>query len=995
MRLPDPARSRAVLIGASRFAFMEDLPAVTANLERLAELLGDERVWGLPAEHVVVVPEPASPGEALEEIHRAAAAASDTLLVYYAGHGLLDDGDDLLLALPGTDTAKPFTAIRFDDVRRQVQRHHKRSSKVIILDCCYSARAMRGGMPGDDALADRAAVEGSYLLVAAAETKTALAPPGETYTAFTGELVKILEEGIEDAPELIAVDQVFWQMHRELLAKGRPRPQQRARHAGATIVLTRNRWSAEPPAAPTPDDGSAFLVELPASPAALITSVRDERAAGRAAQAELLLQEAGRRKPDQEVAGLLLRLAGADARLVLRGASARPFADIWAILELLREMEAGHLADDFLREIAGGAAARTVEVIHGLRDRPGAGHRLSDQLLQQAIGLAAEGHPGRVIDLVSTLSARGLPDAADSAVDQALKLLKGQDAARVADTLREAGRDSEAARLYAAAIPAIVDREPEQLAEIARHMSRRRLAAPAAELAVRAARRAASAPVRARLLLAFAGDGGDLDEPGRALIGELAGLGEDELEPIAAELWRNESNEAVRLYVAAARTGSAARLIRLVEHLLDHGRVRDAGKLVGWAAGARDDHELAELAARLAEPYRAGLLRKLIDGLRGEVLAGFYLLAREQGGDLPAAVERAIPNLPDDEFAGFLAQLSARGEGRLAAEWLGSRHDSAALIAKSAFRTDPGLRRALIPVLTRIPALAHCVILVVAAELASGDTPPWTIASLPPPAISAVVSAFHTFASRDNVAALRNHLTLMPSGDLRRVLAAVTRHGPPATVQRVLQESGADVTTVAETLGDLPPDHRAGLITAFREQLTKHGLFQLGALLWRAGRPDEARLALAGHLFLPIEEAGDPVAAAIAEHLHHVSFGHGLTARYPVGRDQLDELVALGQLEPGETCLLMLRWNLFSKRNQIVFTPAQARHWELDATPVGYRELGTLGDVGVRNKQLTFRSTGGDLPFRGWQFTSAEEADAVAERFREVQRIVRSFVSDT
>ncbi|XVV08794.1 caspase, EACC1-associated type [Actinoplanes sp. CA-131856] len=992
MRLPDPAHSRAVLIGASHFSSMEDLPAVTANLDRLAELLGDERVWGLPSEHVVVVPEPASPGEALEQIHRAAAAASDTLLVYYAGHGLLDDGDDLLLALPGTDMAKPFTAIRFDDVRRQVQRNHRRSSKVIILDCCYSARAMAGGMTGDDVLADRAAVEGSYLLVAAAENKAALAPPDETYTAFTGELVTILEKGIENAPDLIAVEQVFWQMHRELLAKGRPLPQQRARHAGASIVLTRNRWSAGPPAAHTDEDGLAVLVELPATPAALIAGVREERAAGRPAQAELLLQEAGRRNADQVVAGLLLRLAGADARLMLRGASARPFADIWAILEVLREMEAGHLADDLLREIADGAAARTVEVIHGLRDRPGAGQRLSDQLLQHAIALAAEGHPGRVIDLVSTLSARGLPDVAGTAVDQAIKLLKGDDAAQVADTLREAGRDGEAARLYAAAIPAIVDREPQQLAEIARHMSRRRLGAPAVELAVRAARRATTAPIRARLLLAFAGGG--LDEPGRALIAELATLPEDELEPIAAELFRNESNEAVRLYVAAAGTGSAARLIRLVEHLLDNGRVRDAGKLVGWAAGARDDHDLAELASRLAEPYRAGLLRKLIEGLLGEALAGFYLLAREQGGDLPPAVERAIPNLPDDEFAGFLARLSARGEEGLAAEWLGSRRDSAALIAQSAFRTDPGLRRALIPVLTRISALADCVVLVVSAELASGDTPPWTLASLPPPSISAVVSAFDTVAGGGKAGVLQAHLAVLPPGDLRRVLVAVTRHGGRAATQRVL-EAGVSVTIVLEALGELPPDHRAELIDAFRGKSTKNDLFRLGALLRQAGRSGEAQVALAGHLFLPIEAAGDPVAMAVAEHLHHFSFGHGLTDRYPVSQYRLDELVALGQLERGETCLLLLRLNLYSKRRQIVFTSAQARHWEPDATPVGYRELGTLGDIGVRKRHLTFRSADGDLPFRGWQFTTAEEATAVGDLFRAVQRIVRSFVSDT
>ncbi|XVU21599.1 caspase, EACC1-associated type [Actinoplanes sp. CA-054009] len=986
MRLPDPAHSRAVLIGASRFASMEDLPAVTNNLTRLAELLRDERVWGLPAGHVEVVRDPASPGVALEAIHQAAAAAGDTLLVYYAGHGLLDGGDELLLALPGTDKAKPFTAMRFDDVRRQVQRHHRRSAKVIILDCCYSARAMSGGMaadgPATDNLANRAAVEGSYLLVAAAETKTALAPPGETYTAFTGELVKILEEGLEDAPDLITVEQIYWRMHGELLAKGRPHPEQRARHAGASIVLTRNRRLDAPPAAPPVDDTPAVLVELPASPAALMSGVHDQRAAGQHGQADLLLQEAGRRKADQEVAGLLLLISGPDAEPVLRGASTRPVADIWTILELLREMEAGQLADDLLRAIADGAAERTVEVIAGLRDRPGAGRRLSDRLLAHAVALAAEGHPSRVIDLVSGLSVRALPDAADSAVDQAITALKGDQAATVADNLREAGRDSEAGRLYAAAIPAIVDREPEQLAVIARHMN----AEAATELAVRAGRQASSARLRSRLLLAFSGAG--LSGPRTALFGELAQLPEDELEPIAVDLWSHGSNEAVHLYIAAS-DGPIERPIRLIGHLIAHGRLRDAFHMISWAAKTWEDAELAALAATWTEPHRTGLLRRLAadvpvenDWFRAK-LAGFYLQARREGGDLLTAVEREIRNRPDGEFLTFVAGLSGYRQEALAAEWLGARRGSASLIAQPAVRADLDLRRALIPVLARIPSRPGLELLV-ADELASGGKPKWTLAQLPAPSVNAVIAAFR------DAGALRDHLASLPADEALQVLVAVAQHGEPEAIRNVLRAAGG-VDLVAAALAALPAGRRAVLITAFREVSNKHRIFRLGARL----ENDEARLVLEGRLHLPITEASDPVATAVAEHLHGFTLGHGLASAYPLDPALAGELVALGRLAPGETCLLMLRWNLFSKRHQIVFTATQARHWEPAATPVGYRELGTLGDIGTRNRQLTFRSTDGDLPFRGWELGSAEEAAAVRELFREIQRIVRSFVSDT
>lgn len=254
-RLPDLSGTRAVLVGTSRYANMENLPSVRANLERLAELFRDESVLGLPVENVVVVADPESTAAVLDEIRMAAAAASDTLLVYYAGHGILDGGDDLLLALPDTDPARPYTAIRFDDVRRQVQRTRPFADSVIILDCCYSGRAMAGAMGAyeldSDNLANRAAVEGSYLMVAAASPRIALAPPGETYTAFTGELIKILEEGIEGAPEWITVEQAFQHIRGELLAKARPVPAQRARNSGHRIVLSRNRWIGEPDARAT------------------------------------------------------------------------------------------------------------------------------------------------------------------------------------------------------------------------------------------------------------------------------------------------------------------------------------------------------------------------------------------------------------------------------------------------------------------------------------------------------------------------------------------------------------------------------------------------------------------------------------------------------------------------------------------------------------------------------------------------------------------------
>ena len=83
VRLPDPALSRAVLVGASRYADagLTDLPAAARNVEALGRLLA--------AAGPVVVVDPPDVAAVLDSVRTAALQAEDVLLVYFAGHGLL------------------------------------------------------------------------------------------------------------------------------------------------------------------------------------------------------------------------------------------------------------------------------------------------------------------------------------------------------------------------------------------------------------------------------------------------------------------------------------------------------------------------------------------------------------------------------------------------------------------------------------------------------------------------------------------------------------------------------------------------------------------------------------------------------------------------------------------------------------------------------------------------------------------------------------------
>jgi hypothetical protein len=236
-----------VLVGSSRFEHLEPLPAVANNLRALADLLCSPLSLQLPAQHVTVVEDPAAAHTVVGAVRQAAAEAGDTLIVYFAGHGLVDAQDQLVLALPHTEFGRIETGLPYDWVRQVLLLDSRAERHVVILDCCYSGLAL-GRMSAGTGLADQAAVEGSFLLAAAAETRTALAPVGETYTAFTGALLEALRRGIPGGPALVDLGVLYRHLRLTMEARGHPVPQARDRNTSAQVALGRNH--ADLPAAP-------------------------------------------------------------------------------------------------------------------------------------------------------------------------------------------------------------------------------------------------------------------------------------------------------------------------------------------------------------------------------------------------------------------------------------------------------------------------------------------------------------------------------------------------------------------------------------------------------------------------------------------------------------------------------------------------------------------------------------------------------------------------
>jgi uncharacterized protein YjbI with pentapeptide repeats len=238
--LPDPGRSRAVLIGASTYRHLEDLPAVRNNLPGFREVLIAPALGGLPADNCTVVAEPARPVDVYRTLRQQAAAAEDTLLVYFAGHGRTGSRNELFLCLPDTDPDElPYSAWPYDELRRVVA-DSPATKKVVILDCCFSGRALADQAGDEETILGQVGIEGTYLLTATAANRVALAPPGERYTAFTGTLLGLLHEGIPDGPELLTFGQIYPRLQYAPTSRQLPRPHQQGSDTIAHLALTRN-----------------------------------------------------------------------------------------------------------------------------------------------------------------------------------------------------------------------------------------------------------------------------------------------------------------------------------------------------------------------------------------------------------------------------------------------------------------------------------------------------------------------------------------------------------------------------------------------------------------------------------------------------------------------------------------------------------------------------------------------------------------------------------
>ncbi|MCM4083079.1 caspase family protein [Actinoplanes sp. TRM88002] len=274
-RLPDPHSSNVLIIGAAQFASdaIADLPSVANNVSALAEALTDPAAGVVDSARCRQLINPRTPAEVGAALDETVHAAGDTAIVYYAGHGLLTPRGALHLAVAGTDPNRvAYSAVPIEWLRMALAESPAKN-RILILDCCFSGHAATAMTSVSSALTAAIDISGTYTVASAPANSTSIAPPGDRHTAFTGELLRVLRDGIPGAGDLLSMRDIYTALVRGLHARSMPRPQHLGTGLADHISLGLNaadspRRPAAQPSATSPEQAAARTKEQSSTPPA-------------------------------------------------------------------------------------------------------------------------------------------------------------------------------------------------------------------------------------------------------------------------------------------------------------------------------------------------------------------------------------------------------------------------------------------------------------------------------------------------------------------------------------------------------------------------------------------------------------------------------------------------------------------------------------------------------------------------------------------------------
>jgi formylglycine-generating enzyme required for sulfatase activity len=200
----------ALLIGVSEYLagglnHLRSLPSALVDVDVLAVVLGDPQRGGFPAENITVLKNP-DVQQMRDAIYRLFynRQKNDLILLYFSGHGIKDDRNDLYLATKITrknddDTLDQPSAVPATDLHNWMK-YSISQHQVIILDCCYSGAIAKGMTGKDDGIVrvkDYFGGKGTAILTSSTSIEYSLSPePIDSQNTQPSIYTRYLVEGL-------------------------------------------------------------------------------------------------------------------------------------------------------------------------------------------------------------------------------------------------------------------------------------------------------------------------------------------------------------------------------------------------------------------------------------------------------------------------------------------------------------------------------------------------------------------------------------------------------------------------------------------------------------------------------------------------------------------------------------------------------------------------------------------------------------------------------
>ncbi len=240
---------RAVLIANSTFpadAFnLPDLEGPRNDPALLRDALCEREVGLFAPDNVRLVTE-RTMAEVLSEAEDLLVSATrrDTLLIYYSGHGLLDQSGELFLCTRDTRSDRlRSTAVKASDLRGMMDASSA-GTMVVVLDCCHSGRFKGGDIPA--ALSGR----GRFVVTSCRPGELANDADVRNHASlFTHHLAEGIVSGAVDHDDdgIVTLSELYDYVRTALANEGRQVPQKRFEGDGDVALARRAVTQAERP----------------------------------------------------------------------------------------------------------------------------------------------------------------------------------------------------------------------------------------------------------------------------------------------------------------------------------------------------------------------------------------------------------------------------------------------------------------------------------------------------------------------------------------------------------------------------------------------------------------------------------------------------------------------------------------------------------------------------------------------------------------------------